>query len=345
MQNQRNAPRLLLAAIAAATFHLHAAAIEVAPGLEVHGFGDAGYVRESVSPQSRTRAEHDLSLLGTFQVFQGGRVWTQLAHLSPNDHMRLDLLFFDGEIDAQTTVRIGQARLPIGVFNETRDVQSLRASASLPLLYAGDPVAIDNALRGVTLDRRYGSTALGSFQVEAFVAWGLVPGGEREENARLAGGRLTWVTPVNGLTLKLSGYTGHLRDVAGPNPKPLEQAFVGSARYEAGPWTLTAEAANSRAEDHAYGAGYIQLDRQLAPGWRAFLRAESVRDHALDGSDEAPRRHRRIAFGPAWDAQHWGLRLEAGRNSGRLAEVPADIAPQTLRSRWNDYRVSVNYIF
>ena len=75
------------------------------------------------------------------------------------------------------------------------------------------------------------------------------------------------------------------------------------------------------------------------------MRAEAVHDRDLDASDEAPRRHRRLAFGAAWDAQHWGLRLEAARNSGRLAEVPADVAPQTLRPRWNDYRVSVNYIF
>ena len=211
--------RCLLAAIAAATIHLQAAAIEVAPGLEVHGYGDAGFLRETVSPQSSIKSDHDLSLLGTFQVIEGGRVWAQLAHLSATDRVRLDLLFFDFEINAGTTIRIGQARLPTGIYNETRDVQSLRASASLPLLYAGDPVAIDKALRGLTLDRRFGTTALGAFEVEAFAAWGVVPDGEDAERARLAGGRLTWVTPVDGLTLKLSGYSGHLRGRPGAEPE------------------------------------------------------------------------------------------------------------------------------
>ena len=345
MQFPRNTLGLALAAISAAAFHLHAGAVEVIPGLEIHGYGDAGYVRDTVSPHSATTPEHDLSVLGTFQVFQGGRVWTQLAHQTASDRVRLDLLFFDGELDAQTTVRIGQARLPTGIYNETRDVQSLRASASLPLLYAGDPVAIDKALRGVTIDRRYGSNAFGSLQVEAFLGWGLVPDGEGGEKARLAGGRLSWVTPIEGLTLYLSGYTGHLAHDPGPDPRPLEQAFVSSTRYETGPWTLIAEVADSRADGHAYGARYIQLDRQLATAWRGFLRAESVRDRDPGETEGSPRQHRRLAAGVAWDSRHWGLRLEAALDSGRLAEVPAGTEPQTLRPRWNDYRASVNYTF
>lgn len=338
---------LLLATALVMGVPLHVAAIELAPGLELRGYGHATLQRDAISAASAPEVEYDISLLGTLALGERSRVWLQVSHLSETRQARVDWAFFNWEATPQTTFRVGQARLPLGLHNETRDIQALRASASLPLLYEGDEGSLNEAMRGVVVDHRFDVDQLGSLGVEAFAAWAVVPDTQRAEHGKVAGGRLSWDTPWPGLTLKVSGYAGRLEDVeAGVVARQHEDVLVASAQYADGLWSMAAEAARGRADTHRYTIGYAQVDRQLAPQWRAFLRAEALREVLAGSVDQNSRRLRRLAIGAAWNADdHWGLRIEAARNSGRPEEAPDGVDAGTVRPRWNDVRASVNYIF
>ncbi len=336
----------LLTCVVATAVHLNAAAFELAPGFELRGYGHVAVRHEAISAAASAETEYDLSLLGTLAVGEHGRVWMQVAKLSESRPVKLDLLFFDWELAPQTTLRIGQTRLPLGLYSETRDVQALRVSASLPLLHGGDAGSLDEGLRGLVVDHRFSGGDWGHFGIEAFAAWAVVPDVLRAERGKVAGGRLSWDTPAPGLTFKLSGYAGRLEGVeTGVASQRREQILVASVQYEVGPWVLAGEAAEVRAGDHRHEVAYVQAARELAPQWRAFVRAEALRDSDASGS-EPERRRKRLSIGAAWNAgAHWGLRVEAARNSGRLDELPDGVTPETARPRWTDATVSVNYIF
>lgn len=336
----------LLTCVVATAVHLNAAAVELAPGFELRGYGHVAVRREAISAAASAETEYDLSLLGTLAVGEHGRVWMQVAKLSESRPVKLDFLFFDWELAPRTTLHIGQTRLPLGLYNETRDLQALRVSASLPLLYGGDDGSLNEGLRGVVVDHRFSGGDWGHFGVEAFAAWAVVPDALRAERGKVAGGRLSWDTPWPGLTLKVSGYAGRVEDVeTGAAALQREQTLVVSAQYETGPWALAAEAANTRVVDHRHRVAYVQAARELAPQWRAFVRAEALRDSDASGA-EPERRRKRLSIGAAWNAgAHWGLRVEAARNSGQLSELPDGVTPETARPRWTDATVSLNYIF
>ena len=338
---------LLVAASVGVVMHQAAAAVELAPGLELRGYGHVAVRREAISAETPAAVEHDVSLLAAVALGERVRLWAQVAHLSETGRLRLDLMFLDWELSPQTTVRIGQARLPVGLYNETRDVQALRASANLPLLYGGDSASLDEGFRGVVVEHRLGSGLLGSLTIEAFAAWAVSPDVKPAELARLGGGRFSWATPWPALTVKLSGYSGYLRTAhsGAAGARPREQALVGSLQYEGRQWSFNAEAARLSSDDHRQRVAYAEAIRQLSPQWRAFVRAEYVRDEDVS-SQEAVRQRKRLAVGAAWNAsEHWGLRVEAARNSGRPEQLPASVTLDTARQRWNDARVSVNYLF
>ena len=314
---------------------LDAVAVELAPCLELRGDGHAAVQREAISAAAPSEIEHDLSLLGTLAIGEHGRVWMQVAKLSETRRVKLDFLCFDRDLTPQTTLRIGQTRLPLGFYNETRDLQALRVSASLPLLHGGDEGPLDEGLRGVVVDHRFSASEWVKFGIAAFLAWAVVPDALRAERGSVGGGRLSWDMPWPGLTFKLSGYGGRLEDVeTGANVRQREQILVASAQYESGPWALAAEGAQTQAANHRHRVAHVQAARDLVPQWRAFVRAESLRD-ADPSSNEPARRRKRLSVGAAWQAAaHWGLRVEAARNSGRLDEFPEGVTPDTARSRW-----------
>lgn len=345
--------RFAAAGMAAAALAGPAGAQEPTSGLELHGhgYGHAAAETNAEGPADGTRAAHDLSLLGSVGLGGRYRLWAQIAHTSELQRLRLDWAFLDVDLTPQLTLHLGQARVPLGLINETRDAQALRPSASLPLLYSDELSLADEALRGGVLDWRAPGGSFGELTFEGWLARNIVPDAGAARRARVAGARLSWDTPLPGLGFKLSGYRGRVANVDddedddddGAPAVPAafrpayesKRSFVASVSYDTGAWKLTAEAGRSRVGERSAKAGYLEVQWRPLDRWHGFARLEGA--HRANDDSGAAATHRRAAAGLAWMAhEHWGVRLELGHN--RETGRPG-------RGRWNDALLSVNFVF
>ena len=313
-----------------------------APEQEVfalHGYGHVQAVHSRDGERPRDELEHDLSLLGIWSVSPRAKVWLQVVNHDGAAGVRMDWAFASLDLSETTTLYLGQPRLPLSLNNETRDVQALRPSASLPLLYDEELGLADETFRGVLLEHRLRSPELGEFTVEGFAASAVAPHAGSALRGRVAGGRTTWHPVGSDWTWKVSGYAGHVRVAL--DGQERKQALVLSGRLDRGQWALQAEAGHARPGDRRLNLAYLQLDHALYGNWRAFGRVEQ----GLSEPGEGPTvRERSLAAGLAWRADaHWGLRLEGSHHRGRLDDN--DAADASARRVHNQIVVAVNYLF
>lgn len=322
------------------------------PAVEFHGYGHVALERQSETPQADTETEHDLSLLATAAFTDRLRGWVQIAHLSETGRLRLDWAFVDWTLTPSTSLHVGQARLPLGLGNEVRDVQALRNSASLPLLYDDDLGLADEALRGAMVTTRWDHTAWGDFSLDAWGAGQMVPDAGAARTGPVVGGRLEWTPLQSPWTFKLSGYLGRQDpaddedDVGGPpagepdGGRQDKRAGVISAHGDFSPWTVSAEWGAGVLNGQQLDIGYAAIDRDIDGFGGVFARLDTASIHELAGG-EAPRRRHRLGLGVAWKpSPQWGARAEWARNHGNLEE-----SDQPLRPRWNEVTVSLNFMF
>lgn len=343
-------PRLA-AIVAALAVGMSAAAQDLtADGFDLHGYGHVEALHRG-GTDGGSEVEHDVSLLGHWRLNQRGSVWLQLAHLSETRRVRVDWGFLDWELTPTVTLRAGQVRLPLGLYNETRDVQALRPSASLPLLYDEDLRLADESLRGLSFEQR-GDALSGEFSMEAYAALAMVPDADKAARSRVLGGRLTWNHPSTGVTLNLSGYAGRTSSSAETGDADGEPAHAGwqrkrglvvSGRLDRGSWTFDAEAGLARLGDVRLSTAYGQASRRLSDQWAMFVRAERMQ---LRPEGAEALRLDRLSAGLAWSpSPRWGLRLEASRERGaRLHEVE-DATTEPVTGSQNVVRLSVNTSF
>jgi hypothetical protein len=237
-------------------------------------------------------------------------------------------------------MRLGQTRMPMGLINEARDVQTLRNSISMPMLYDEEHGLVAEALRGVVVEHRRESAQAGGLIAEGYAAGSMVP--DEHSNgvsARIAGGRLQWTPPLSTpWTFALSAYGGSQASSepdAAPGRSP-RHALVLSAKVHAMDWDFSGEIGTGRTGEGRARVGYLQADREMASQSAFFARVESSRLRAVD-DDDASERRSRLAIGLAWKpSPHWGFRIEAGTNRHSSETTPP-------RTQWNDVAVSFNF--
>jgi len=310
---------------------------------DVHGYGQASELKSVSAPGGGFEFDYDLSVLGVWRVRPDFRAWVQLARYRELNGTRLEWAFLDWDVSASTTLRLGQARVPMGLINEARDVQTLRNSVSKPLLYDGEHGLVDEALRGVVLEHRRESADTGNLIAEAYAAGATIRDESSAVSARVVGGRVQW-TPSSSWNIAASAYVGRQAPHADEAPGwSSRRALVLSTKLHAMDWDLSAEAGAGRSSEGTLRVGYLQGDREISPQHAVFARVESSdRQAAAGDARETAERRTRLAAGVAWKpSPRWGCRLEAGSNraSPTIPNPPAT-APRT---RWNDVAVGVNF--
>jgi hypothetical protein len=246
--------------------------------VEVHAFASQGFILSKDNNYLAADTTH-----GSFQFSELGvnltksltdrfRVGLQLfaQDLGPtgNYNIKADWFYLDYRLTNWLGVRAGRVKIPFGLYNDSADIDSARVAVLLPqsvypeenrnylLAQTGGEVygyvslraagAFDYRLYGGTIFVDTTTTTPGSpYQIQSFN----VP--------YLAGGRLLWETPVDGL--RLGGSLQSLRldasvlttsptTTAGVTPMPLSAdiqipvvLWVASAEYVAGDLLLAAE--------------------------------------------------------------------------------------------------------
>ena len=328
-----------------------ASALELGDRLSLHGYGNLTAVRSGVAPGGQGGGEqdshYDVSLLGTWRLTDRDKLWLQVAVNRELAVPRVDWAMFDRQLDARTSLHLGQVRLPFGLDNELRDIEALRPTASRPFLYDEDLGLADEAVRGVAVEHE--ATLAGRPATwTAFAGLALVPDADAPLPGPVLGGRLRVETAVPGLSLSLSGYRARVAPEAG-EPRSGKHAWALSARWQPARWTLQTEWARGRIDERALQTLHLSAAHPLSDTVEAALRVERVQsDRAQprqDGNDQ-----RRLVLGVAWAVTPVvGMRLEWQRHRGHalplLAAQENGGSGGDLRARWSSAVLSLNAVF
>ena len=298
-----------------------ALAFEVFEGFQVHGFLTQGYFLTSKN-NNLFGESTDGGSLG-FTEIGANASWvprpdvqlaiqglSRRAGGASEGEPELDFALLDyaavETVDRRLGVRAGRVRLPLGLYNDTRDVAFTRPSILLPqsiyfdrareLAISGDGILFYAEERG----------AWGNFMLDfagpyfqrigtenaEFGIFGFELPGDLESRVSFMG-RLIYETPVQGLRLAITG----ARLLAKYNPRfdpsqdlgPGDDTFeplIFSAQYEAEHWSLTGEYARRRTKDEGLSSEafpnfdldivgesyYVQGIYRIDPHWEMVLR-------------------------------------------------------------------------
>ncbi|WP_343731413.1 hypothetical protein [Duganella sp.] len=346
---QRSPLRLSLALVAALSV-APAMAVDVGD-IAVHGYGHTSYFRED---GSGSWDDSLVSLLFTAEVADRTRVWVQLHNTASVSH--LDWAYVDYRVNAALTLRGGQIKLPIGLYNEIIDARFLQQSTLPPLMYQdGSSFTYEN-MRGVNASL---TQALGTGSIVLTAYTGEVaPSPETPPTTvyhNLTGANVTY-TPVEGLRLMASGFRSRVEESDSNLPvfgKGVNAVRLLSADYVNEHWDLKAEAGRSSFNGQKSRTAYAQVAYAVNDAIKPFVRYDTIRIGDAPGDRS---RQTTLTLGLTYKVNdNVALRLEGHRNAGYalaysqwLASSPGgtpDPDAQPAHSHWNMLGASVNFIF
>jgi hypothetical protein len=234
--------------------------------VEVHGFASQGFILTTSNNYLDTG-----TTAGSFQFSEVGLNFTK----SLTDKLRLGLQLFAQDIGPSGTydvsldwfyvdyrftdwfgVRVGRVKIPFGLYNEVQDVDSARLSVLLP--QSVYPLENSNYLLAQTGADVYGFLRLGgagALDYQLYAGTIFVPFTNTPDNPvqltsltvpYLAGGRVLWETPLEGLRAGISVQALKLDATLVEAGTPLAAdvpafLWIGSAEYAAHDLLLAAE--------------------------------------------------------------------------------------------------------
>ncbi len=186
----------------------------------------------------------------------------QLSHerrandiFSPNqDQLEIDWAFYERRIAENTRLKIGRLNVPLGIYNEIRDVGTLLPFFNLPISFYTGVLSTAETVDGISLshlfaarsdwdlevDLYYGGWDTAQQRVDALAEFGIV---NREARAEDGIGVQLWLnTPIRGLRLGAGGLTWLLDGPLTPRgTKDRWTSFHLSLDLTADPWIVRSE--------------------------------------------------------------------------------------------------------
>lgn len=204
------------------TVNAQANAASVDERVSVHGYGDTGFVRATENNYTRKSGGNNwdfnyLSVNFTAQIDEKTKI---VAQIRQGSEITGDMgAYVNHNLTDNLTLRAGQMKAPVGIFNEIRDIKFLQLSALTPLMYQDAVGILPDSFKGVEaiyhLDMGahrltfnvYGGEPKGSnnyVEIQPLAAPGYFV-----QVQNIYGGRLTYKTPV-GLKFSLSSFQNDL---------------------------------------------------------------------------------------------------------------------------------------
>jgi hypothetical protein len=233
----------LLLALAAGPVHADDATGDD-PVLEVHGFASQGALLTSdnnyLAHTDRGSLEFTEAGINFTKVLEdrlsiGLQLFARDLGPTGNYNAAFDWLYLDYRWRDWLGLRAGRVKLPFGLYNDTSDIDAAQPVILLP--QAVYPATNRNFLLAQTGVEVYGYYPLGSagaldYHAYAGTLYLSIPDGngihvESLEVPYIAGGRVLWETPIEGLRAGASALAGEIDGAytAPAMPAPLEIAF------------------------------------------------------------------------------------------------------------------------
>ncbi len=240
--------------------------------LEIHGFASTGYMQSDANnflvPSEDGSFEFNEAGLNiatalTNDIRAGIQLFSRDQGSIGNNDIKLDWAFLNYQWKEEAGVRLGKMKLPYGLYNDTRDYDMLRTSILLPQsVYNEDFRETLASYQGIGLNGNVALSVAGRLNYDAFtgtfgvesdggIAKLLSTSAEAYKSTTvryLAGGRIRWYFPLQGLMLGSTYYQSDATYKTESRSAPIEttlepeyQTFVFSGEYNLGDITVAAE--------------------------------------------------------------------------------------------------------
>src|SRR5512144_1223833 len=340
--------RWMIVSLAVGALASRADAIDVANGkLTVSGFGEWGYGRtwnENAYLLGTKEGSYENAQFGLTVTArpQDDLVVAGQLFYAANGEAMLDWGFAEWRVDDLLRIRVGKVKNPLGLFMEVKDIGTLRPFFTLPQsIYGPTGFAAEAYLGagatgewqgaagwGVAYDAYVGALEIPSFEPGDVVLqfgpppWSFDYAGEEALATDVVGGRLGLLTPVEGVTVRISGFTGKVERSGRESERVV---CVGLS----GEWTLDwlqlrgewFRADEGEAETHL--GGYAEAAVNVLPQVQLSARYDESHQNGSDVPAQF-RVHREGALGVSfWPNANLALKLSYHRVDGNRFAVPA----------------------
>jgi Phosphate-selective porin O and P len=254
--------------------------------VEVHGFGDWVYGRTNgnlyLAGEEKGNYE-DASLGLNVMAIASDRLrivgQAEWVDGPQGTEVHLDYSFAEWRISDKLKIRAGKVKQPFGISAEVFDIGTLRPFVELPQAVYGPVGLVGESYKGVGLGGSFdlkGGWNLsydvygGGQEVRELLAPEAVAKGEEfanevelEKTRNMIGGRVVAETPVAGLRIGASAYTGN---EIGSNRR---NALGLQAEYLAGPWLVRSEYVRETVADDLKASGfYLEAAYRIDSRWQ-----------------------------------------------------------------------------
>ncbi len=357
--------RWLALSLAVGSLASRAAAIDVANGrLTVSGFGEWGYGRtwnENVYLLGTKEGSYENAQFGLTVTSrpQDDLVVAGQLFVAASGEASLDWGFAEWRVDDLLRIRVGKVKNPLGLFMEVKDIGTLRPFFTLPQsIYGPSNFAAEAYLGagvtgewqgasgwGVAYDAYGGALEIPTFEPSMALEAGPPPYDfasvpVHEEVARdVVGGRLGILSPFDGLTVRVSAFTG---TVSQPDREDERITCAGvSGEWSRDRFQVRGEffrATEGSAERHL--GGYAELAWSFLPQLQVAVRWDEAHQHAA-GIPSELLRHREGAAGLSyWPSPNLVFKVSYHRIDGNRFAVPPLSAPDGTIDRRTDLLVA-----
>jgi hypothetical protein len=344
--------------------------------LEAHGFVSFGYLRtwgNNVYDNDTidgTNEFYEAALNAIARPWERVRLGAQLfvrdlGHYD-NGRVELDWAYADYQLHPLCDVQVGRVKIPLGLFNESQDVDAARTAVFLP--QSVYPTRLRELLVSVDGGKIAGRTDLGDAGEWSYTVFGGTKHFDNDgayatyvgETSRLSvqdisvgpvfGGMLQWDTPVENLALRVTAYQSRDIEVDGQSFSGRthfvtdSRSMVASVLWEPQYWTLAAEYLHIdtkgdsttgvvvRPYEFNYDGGYFSATWHVRP-WLEGYAATEYRHNEVVGR---PTNH-----GWSWIAalnvlplHNWSLKVEYQYQDNTVSVLGGD-NPQGIAPTWH----------
>ena len=326
-----------------------AGAVELGDRIDLHGYGYQDYAQASANTylgadKKGTWDNNFVGLVMSATLTDKSKFWMQLEDTS-NGGAAFTWAFVDYELSDSARLHAGRVKFPLGFYNEIIDAKSLQPAALEPSLYQAATDMVHDAYHGVGID--YEQDIAGGH-----VLWQAYGGNAYDtdppttsRDRRVFGGRATYRTPIEGVTLMGSAYRTQVQILA-TGGMTNEDRGIASIGYLSDAWDVKAEYGAHRFMGVRSDAWYVQAAYALSESWKPYARYDSA---VLDRSQRSD---------PSFSQTTWvagvgyrvnsniGLKLENHFNRGYgLPVAEGSVAPGAGTRSWNLTLLAADFQF
>jgi hypothetical protein len=242
-------------------------------------------------------------------------------------------------------LKLARDGFPLGFYNEIIDAKSLQPAALEPSLYQTATDMVHDSYQGVGVDYEQ-DVGAGHLLWQGYGGNTYDPDPPIDSrDRRMAGGRLTYRTPVDGLRFMLSAYRTQVELLA-DHSLTNENRAIASAEFVRDAWDLKAEYGTHTFNGVTSFAYYMQGAYTIANAWTPYARYDYVTTDKSQREDPAFEQ-RTVVVGIGYKLNSSiGLKAETHFNHGYALPVASgEVAAGAGSTNWNLFRAAVDFTF